>query len=82
MKTSIVALFLGVAAARLRDDSQVQVRFLEDSKFGLSQSEKDNMIFKTADPVMAVRPMTFSEMIDKINSPEALALNQCVPVIV
>ena len=36
MKTSIVALFLGVAAARLRDYSQVEVRFLEDSKYGLS----------------------------------------------
>ena len=82
MKTSIVALFLGVAAARLRDDSQVQVRFLEDSKFGLSQSEKDAMIFKTADPIMAVRPLTFSEMIDKINSPESLALHQGVPVLV
>ena len=82
MKTSIVALFLGVAAARLTDYSQVQVRFLEDSKFGLSQSEKDAMIFKTADPIMAVRPLTFSEMIDKINSPESLALHQGVPVLV
>ena len=75
MKTSIVALFLGVAAARLRDYSQVQVRFLEDSKFGLSQAESDAMIFKTADPKMVTRPLTFSEMIDKINSPEALSLN-------
>ena len=40
------------------------------------------MIFKTADPVMAVRPLTFSEMIDKINSPESLALHQGVPVLV
>ena len=82
MKTSIVALFLGVAAARLRDYSQVQVRFLEDSKFGLSQAESDAMIFKTADPKMVARPLTFSEMIDKINSPEALSLNQGVPVLV
>ena len=40
------------------------------------------MIFKTSDPVMAVRPLTFSEMIDKINSPESLALHQGVPVLV
>ena len=40
------------------------------------------MIFKSADPVMAVRPLTFSEMIDKINSPETLALHQGVPVLV
>ena len=82
MKTSIVALFLGVAAARLRDDTQVQVRFLEDSKFGLSQAEKDAMIYKSADPIMVARPMTFSEMIDRINSPEALSLHQGVPVLV
>ena len=40
------------------------------------------MIFKSADPIMAVRPLTFSEMIDKINSPETLVLHQGVPVLV
>ena len=39
------------------------------------------MIFKK-EPVMIVRPLTFSELIDKIDSPETLKLNQGVPVLV
>ena len=40
------------------------------------------MVFAHAPAQMTVRPLTFSEMIDKINSPESLALNQGVPVLV
>ena len=82
MKTSIVALFLGVAAARLADYNQVQVRFLDEREYGLSEKENNQMIYKVAPAERIVKALSFSQMIDKINSPESLALNQGVPVLV